>query len=73
MTQPPAGSLSAQGGRGERHPSAESLEGLIERLKQKMEQNPNDGVGWALLARSYMGWGVTPRPLGIRESHDTDS
>src|SRR3970040_838258 len=30
---------------------------MVERLKQKMEQNPNDGVGWALLARSYMGMG----------------
>ena len=57
MTEPTAASLSAQGSSDDAHPSADSLEALVERLKQKMEQNPNDGVGWVLLARSYVGMG----------------
>ena len=55
MTQPTVASMSAQGGPEDAHSSADALEGLVERLKQKMEQNPNDGVGWGLLARSYVG------------------
>ena len=58
MTQPDAASLSAQGSSEDAHPSSDAaLDALIERLKQKMGQNPNDGMGWALLARSYMGMG----------------
>ena len=58
MTQPDAASLSAQGSSEDAHPSSDAaLDALIERLKQKMEQNPNDGVGWGLLARSYVGMG----------------
>jgi cytochrome c-type biogenesis protein CcmH len=59
MTEPPAASLSAQG-EGSENQFSDGLSPLIERLKQKMEQNPNDGVGWALLARSYMGVGRYP-------------
>ncbi len=36
------------------HQTSEGLDALSERLKKKLEQNPNDGVGWALLARSYV-------------------
>jgi cytochrome c-type biogenesis protein CcmH len=57
ITESPAPSLSAQGGSQEGDPFAAGLDPLIERLKQKMEQNPNDGAGWALLGRSYMGVG----------------
>ncbi|NWF72694.1 MAG: c-type cytochrome biogenesis protein CcmI [Nitrospirae bacterium] len=57
ITESPAPSLSAQGGAQEGDPFAAGLDPLIERLKQKMEQNPGDGAGWALLARSYMGVG----------------
>ena len=57
MTEPPAASLSAQGGSGDANSFSDGLGPLIERLKQKMQQNPNDGTGWALLARSYMGMG----------------
>ncbi|MCP9454779.1 MAG: c-type cytochrome biogenesis protein CcmI [Nitrospira sp.] len=32
----------------------EGLNTLIERLRQRLEQNPDDGTGWTLLARSYM-------------------
>ena len=49
-------------------------EALVERLKQKMEQNPNDGVGWVLLARSYVGMGRHTEAVPIfRESRETDS
>ncbi len=57
MTQPTAASMSAQGGSEGASPFSDGLGPLIERLKQKMQQNPNDGTGWALLARSYMGMG----------------
>jgi len=30
------------------------LEPLLQSLKKKLEQNPGDGAGWALLARSYV-------------------
>ena len=67
MTQPTAASLSAQGGPEDAHSSADALEGLVERLKQKMEQNPNDGVGWGLLARSYVGLGRYAEAVSIYE------
>jgi len=67
MTQPTAASLSAQGGPEGAHSSADALEGLVERLKQKMEQNPNDGVGWGLLARSYVGLGRYAEAASIYE------
>jgi len=57
MTQPTAPSMSAQGSSEDDHQSSDGLDVLVERLKQKMEQNPNDGVGWVLLARSYVGMG----------------
>lgn len=43
-----------QGGSDNAHQTSEGLDALSERLKKKLEQNPNDGVGWALLARSYV-------------------
>jgi cytochrome c-type biogenesis protein CcmH len=33
---------------------AGDLEPLLESLKEKLEKNPGDGAGWALLARSYV-------------------
>jgi len=67
MTQPTAASLSAQGSSEDAHPSSDALEALVEQLKQKMEQNPNDGVGWVLLARSYVGLGRYPDAVPIFE------
>jgi cytochrome c-type biogenesis protein CcmH len=67
MTQPTAASLSAQGGPEDAHSSADALEGLVERLKQKMVQNPNDGEGWGLLARSYVGLGRYAEAASIYE------
>ncbi len=71
MTEPPAASLSAQGGSEAGGSFSEGMGPLIERLKQKMEQNPNDGVGWALLARSYMGMGRYPEAALAYENATT--
>jgi cytochrome c-type biogenesis protein CcmH len=55
MTHPMASALSGpQGDSDETRQMAEGLNNLIDRLKQKLEQNPNDVTGWTLLARSYM-------------------
>jgi cytochrome c-type biogenesis protein CcmH len=54
ITLPSASSPAAQGGLDNVHQTSEGLDALSERLKKKLEQNPNDGVGWALLARSYV-------------------
>ena len=67
MNQPAADVMSAQGGPEDAHSSNDALEGLVERLKQKMEQNPNDGVGWGLLARSYVGLGRYGEAVAIYE------
>ncbi len=39
------------------HQSVQGLDALTDRLKQRMAQNPGDGAGWALLARSYVELG----------------
>jgi len=47
--------------------SMRGLEALTERLKAKLEQNPTDGVGWALLARAYVELGRHPEAVPIYE------
>jgi cytochrome c-type biogenesis protein CcmH len=54
MTHPTASPVSAQGDSDGDRRMAEGLHALVDRLKQKLEQDPNDATGWALLARSYM-------------------
>ncbi len=54
MTHPAVSASSSQGGPGDDPQMADSLNQLIEQLRKKLEQNPNDGAGWGLLARSYM-------------------
>jgi cytochrome c-type biogenesis protein CcmH len=54
ITHPSASVPTAQGGSDKAQQTSEGLDALSERLKKKLEQNPNDGVGWALLARSYV-------------------
>ncbi len=54
ITLPSVSSPTAQFGSDNAHQTSEGLDALSERLKKKLEQNPNDGVGWALLARSYV-------------------
>lgn len=53
LTQSTIPTMSDQAGGGEPHLATGGLDALAERLKQRLEQNPNDGVGWTLLARSY--------------------
>jgi cytochrome c-type biogenesis protein CcmH len=57
VIHPSVPALSAQGNADSGHQTAEGMEVLSERLKAKLEQNPDDGVGWALLARSYVEMG----------------
>ncbi len=54
MTHPTASPLTAQGNSGEDREMAEGLNELVQRLRQKLEQDPGDPIGWALLARSYV-------------------
>lgn len=54
MTHPVVSSAAPQGGAGEDSQMADSLNALIDQLRKKLDQNPNDAVGWGLLARSYM-------------------
>ncbi|MBY0247290.1 MAG: c-type cytochrome biogenesis protein CcmI [Nitrospiraceae bacterium] len=54
MTHPAASPMAAQGGAGDERQMMEGLNTLMERLKKKLEQNPNDATGWTMLARSYM-------------------
>ena len=54
ITHPSASAPAAQGGSDYDHQTSEGLDALTERLKKRLEQNPNDGAGWALLARSYV-------------------
>ena len=57
MTQSDEPALSGQGTAEGAHQSPDGLAAMVERLQQKMEENPNDGVGWGMLARSYMAMG----------------
>ncbi len=54
MTHPAVSSAASQGGAGEDAQMADGLNVLIEQLRKKLEQSPDDPVGWGLLARSYM-------------------
>lgn len=67
---PPGASASAaaEGGDGAREPfSLSEMNALTERLKAKLEQNPTDGVGWALLARAYVELGRHPEAVQVYE------
>ena len=67
VIHPSVSVLSAQESSDSGHQSAEGIEVLSERLKKKLEQNPNDGVGWALLARSYAEMGQHSDAVAIYE------
>jgi cytochrome c-type biogenesis protein CcmH len=67
ITHPSASSPTVQGGSDYDHQTSEGLDALSERLKKKLEQNPNDGVGWALLARSYVEIGRHADAVAIYE------
>lgn len=40
--------------------SQEQILGMVERLAEKLQTNPNDGAGWLMLARSYSVLGRFP-------------
>ena len=54
MTHPTASPMSAQSGADNERQMTEGLNAMVEKLKKKLEQNPNDATGWTMLARSYM-------------------
>lgn len=61
-------SAPAAAGNGGREPfSLSEMDALTERLKAKLEQNPTDGVGWALLARAYVELGRHPEAVQMYE------
>lgn len=66
MNQAPVPVMSVQGD-GEPHLATGGLDSLTDRLKQRLEQNPSDGVGWALLARSYVELGRHTEAVPIYE------
>jgi len=69
ITHPGSSATAAPGqGNGDRAPfSLSEMDALTERLKAKLEQNPTDGVGWALLARAYVELGRHPEAVQIYE------
>lgn len=67
ITHPSSSASTALGVSDYDHQTAEGLDALSERLKKKLEQNPNDGVGWALLARSYVEIGRHADAVSIYE------
>ena len=71
MTEPSAASIAAQRGSEDGDQFSEGMGQLVEQLKQKMAQNPDDGEGWALLARSYMGMGRYPEAALAYENATT--
>ncbi|MDP3090466.1 MAG: c-type cytochrome biogenesis protein CcmI [Nitrospira sp.] len=63
----PGSSAAIQGSGDGDHLSVSGLDALTERLKAKLEQNPTDGVGWALLARAYVELGRHQEAVPIYE------
>ncbi|MEQ1793924.1 MAG: c-type cytochrome biogenesis protein CcmI [Nitrospira sp.] len=67
ITHPGASATAASGNGDGDHLSVSGLDALTERLKAKLEQNPTDGVGWALLARAYVELGRHQEAVPIYE------
>lgn len=67
ITHPIAPSMPDQGGAEYGHEAPGGLDSLAERLKGRLDQNPNDGAGWALLARSYVELGRHAEAVPIYE------
>ena len=67
ITHPGASATAASGSGDGDHLSVSGLDALTERLKAKLEQNPTDGVGWALLARAYVELGRHQEAVPIYE------
>jgi cytochrome c-type biogenesis protein CcmH len=54
IVSPTVSTPMTSGGLDNAHQTSEGLDTLSERLRKRLEQSPDDGVGWALLARSYV-------------------
>ena len=67
ITHPIAPSKPDRGGAEYGRQTSSGLDSLAERLKSRLEQNPNDGAGWALLARSYVELGRHAEAVPIYE------
>lgn len=67
ITHPGSSATAASGSGDGDHLSVSGLDALTERLKTKLEQNPTDGVGWALLARAYVELGRHQEAVPIYE------
>lgn len=50
----------AGGGEGDHPLSPEQITAMVERLSLRLQENPNDGQGWLMLARSYAVLGRFP-------------
>ncbi len=67
ITHPSSSAMAAQSHE-EREPlSLSEMNVLTDRLKAKLEQNPNDGLGWSLLARAYVELGRHAEAIPIYE------
>lgn len=60
-------SMAGQTGAESGHMAPGGLDSLAERLRKRLEQNPNDGAGWALLARTYVELGRHAEAVPIYE------
>lgn len=57
--------LSAHGQEGE--PSPQQIQEMVDRLAQRLQQNPDDAAGWSMLARSYLALGRLDEAVGASE------
>jgi cytochrome c-type biogenesis protein CcmH len=51
--KPPAAQVGAEGGEAGHALTQQQIEGMVEKLAERLLDNPNDGQGWHMLARSY--------------------
>lgn len=59
-----SGKAQTAGAQGDAHSiSAEQIVAMVERLSERLQQNPNDPAGWQMLARSYAALGRYPESV----------
>lgn len=54
-------------GAGEHQVTAQQIEAMVTKLAARLEQNPDDANGWAILARSYMAMQRFPEAIAAFE------
>lgn len=67
LTHPQISTMGPPGVSEVDHQTTVGLDALTERLRQRLEQNPGDGLGLALLARSYVELGRHAEAVPIYE------